>query len=85
MANEINIVKILNPDSYNIKKTYDESDCLISYEVQIVDNELDPINFIISQEFIELNTEGYNYINLDEENLYYLLATLQDFLNEKKF
>ncbi len=84
MANEINISKILNPNSYNLKKTYNESDSLISYEVEIVDVELDPISVIINQEFVELNTKGYNYINLDEENLYYLLTTLQDFIEEIK-
>ena len=80
----IDISKALNPYSYMLKKTYDEDESLLSYEVEIVDVELDPINVIINQEFVELNTKGYNYINLDEENLCYLLAILQDYLEEIK-
>ena len=84
MANEIeHPSKILNPDSYKLIKTYSEDGSLNKYNVQVVDNELDPLDIKISWDEIIINTNDYHYITLDYHIMSYLSELMLDFKSEK--
>jgi len=59
MKKEIDIEKVLSPNQY----TFEVIDGTI--HTQILDLELDPIECILQEYFIELNTENLAYVQLD--------------------
>jgi hypothetical protein len=59
MKKEIDIEKVLSPNQY----TFEVIDGTIY--TQILDLELDPIECILQEDFIELNTENLAYVQLD--------------------
>ena len=61
------IEKFLCPNQY----TFEIIDKKIHTE--ILDLELDPVKCIIGADFIELNTEGLSYINLDIDKLHIMI------------
>ena len=79
MANEIHPNKILNPNSYKLKKTYSDDGNLETYKIQIVDNELDPVDVEITWDDIMIDTKDYSYIYLDLQNIKYLYKLMKDF------
>lgn len=83
MANEIHPNKILNPNSYKLKKTYDENGNLNAYFIQIVDIELNPVDIIITWDDIEIDTYDFNYITLDFHNINYIYELMLDFKREQ--
>lgn len=60
------------PNSYKIKKKYIKELGLVSYDVQILDDEIDPYDVHISEDQIEINTENYTHITLTPSHLKYL-------------
>ena len=83
MANEINIGKILNPNSYNLKKTYNEDGEIRVYNLQIIDNEYYPIEIEINWSGVFFNTEDFNWISLDYHTVSYITELMLDFEREK--
>lgn len=76
---QIDIDKILFPESYKIKKNYCEEFGLLSYEVQIVDEELDPYDVHINSDGMEINTDNYTHISLSSWHLEYLTDLMSEF------
>ena len=77
---KIDVATLLNPNSYKVKKTYcDEDGGLLSYDVQIVDDELDPYDVHINYDKMEISTENYTHISLGIWHLNYLNDLLLQF------
>mgnify|MGYP000203382271 CR=1 FL=1 len=79
---ELDLDKILYPQSYKIKKNYCQEGDLLSYDVQIVDEELDAYDVHISYEGMEINTKNYTHISLELWHLTYLHNLLLEFNEE---
>ena len=79
---ELDLDMILYPQSYKIKKNYCEEGDLLSYDVQIVDEELDAYDVHISYDGMEINTDNYTHISLELWHLRYLYNLLLEFKKE---
>jgi len=74
MAKEIDIEKVLHPDS-NVLKQDDEGNITAT----IVDAELDAFECQFNYDgCVELNTKGYNTISLSTENLFRLVELIEE-------
>ena len=69
----MNIVKILVPDAYKLKKQKDGT-----FTSVIVDEEIDPFNVkFIGDECIEIDTDEMAYITLSINNLYQIIDLIE--------
>ena len=69
----MNIVKILVPDAYKLKKQKDGT-----FTSVIVDEEIDPFNVkFIGDECIEIDTGEMAYITLSINNLYQIIDLIE--------
>lgn len=74
MAKEIDIEKVLHPESDVLKQDKDGN-----ITAQIVDAELDAIECVFNYDgCVELDTKGYNTIALSKENLYRLMLMIEE-------
>jgi hypothetical protein len=63
MKKEIDIEDVLYPNQYIL--TIEDG----AVHTQVIDLELDPIECIVYEDYIELNTENLAYVQLDIEKL----------------
>jgi len=84
MRNRNPLYRKIFPNSYKIKKKYIKKLGLVSYDVQILDDEIDPFDVHISEDGIEINTDNYNNIILTPEHLEYLYDLNKKLKNERK-
>jgi hypothetical protein len=70
----MNIVEVLVPDAYKLKKIRGGG-----YKSIIVDEELDPFDVQFhGDNCIEINTEGMTYITLSVNNLYDMIDMIEE-------
>jgi hypothetical protein len=72
MKKEIDIEKVLYPNQYIL--TIEDG----AVHTQVIDLELDPIECIVYEDYIELNTEDLSYIQLDINKLDALIQIINE-------